>query len=121
MFDVTRLQEISSQNRILLERVCAYAAANVYHLTSPAALLSRSECGRGMAGALGRLGSQVVRSFVQGDGDRGSWSPWLPWRGFNDGVWGIDAASSVASGGFGSLDFPTPSGVRRRPTSGALW
>lgn len=59
------------------------------------------------------VGLQVcsfVRSFVRGDGDRGSWSPWLPWRGFDGGVWGIDAASSVASGGLRSFGFPSPSG-----------
>lgn len=49
-------------------------------------------------------------SFVRGDGDRGSWSPWLPCRGFDEGVWGIDAASSVASGGLRSFEFPSPSG-----------
>jgi len=53
---------------------------------------------------------RFVRSFVPGDGDRGNWSPWLPWRGFDEGVWGIDAASSVASGGLRSFRFSSPSG-----------
>lgn len=125
MFDVTRLQDISSWNSNLLERH-AYVAASVYHLTSPATLWwtgSRAP-GKGWGGQVGFAGS-FVRSFVRGNGDRGSWSPWLPWRGFDEGVWGIDAASSVASGGLRSFGFPSPSGggvqqVGLSPTGGWL-
>lgn len=62
-----------------------------------------------------------VSSFIRGNDDRGSWSPWLPWRGFDEGVWGIDAASSVASGGLRSLDQPLPAKASNKWGSPVAW